>query len=81
MGRGGGSETLGSALGDRRPLGAGDGVPLGSRAAGLGSHSATTLKNVPLQSLWLGCGGTPSMHRVLALGGYPVLPEALPWSL
>lgn len=71
-GRGGGSETLGSALGDRRPPGAGDGVPLGSRAAGLGSHGATTLKNKALQSLWSGCGGTPGMHRVLAcVGGTP----------
>lgn len=57
-------------------------MPLGSRAAGLGGHGTTTLKNEALQSLWSGYGGTPGMHRVLAcVGGYPVLPEALPWSL
>lgn len=57
-------------------------MPLGSRAAGLGGHGATTLKNEALQPLQSGLWRRPlartgSWH----VWGIPVLPEALVWSL
>ena len=53
-------------------------MPLGSRAAGLGGHGATTLKNESLQSLWSGCGGTPGTHGVLTcVGDSPSFPKPL----
>lgn len=53
-------------------------MPLGSRAAGLGGHGATTLKNEALQPLRSGYGGTPGTHRVLAcVGDSPSFPKPL----